>query len=391
MEKILTIEKPLYSKKIIVSLIDAFIFCLTTVILYFFVFLLCFKSFTSYQSNIDYVNSMQNLKDENGNEIYNLTLDYDRDENSYLTYAEEGKKFYEHYETEIVSYFEVYYKDNINISDELKNKYKDIKFLYNVIFLGLPAEYNNVSISDYASTYYRYQTEIVDGKTTIIWNEYGVPREDKMDMNPRGISQRNQSLYNAYQQLISNLSIVNSEYKSNYDSMYFYQDIGLLSSGAISYLIYYFIVPMCTRYCSTLTKLIFGLGYINTKGTKIKKYKYIIKSLLSCILLFIGLYWFNIYTFIILIIAPYLANLLYLLLSKTEQDIFDKMLKIELVDIKKSLIFNSKEEEDEYFNNLNEEVEDEDKEYTDLLNKMETLQVKGVEERIEDEQKSSSK
>lgn len=391
MEKILKIEKPLFHKKALISLLDASIFVITTVILYFFVFLMCFKSFTSYSSNINFVNSIQNLKDENGNEIYNLKLSYNNEENSYLTYAEQGVKYYEYYEDEIVNYFTNLYKDNANVSDELKEKLKNIKFLYNINFLGLPSTYDNLSISSYSTDYYRYQTKVVDGATTILWDEYGVPRTDKGEYNARGISQRNQTLYNSYQNLISNLKIVNSEYNSNYNLMIFYQNIALLSSGAISYIIYYLIIPLFTKYCSTIGKIIFGLGYINTDGTKIKKYKHIIRTILSAILLFIGLYWFNTYTFIILIITPYLCNLLYLLLNKNDQDIFDKIFRIELVDIKNSLIFKSKDEEDEYFKNLDEEVDDTDKEYTDMLSKMSTLEVKGIEEKIEDEQKSSAK
>ena len=91
-----------------------------------------------------------------------------------------------------------------------------------------------------------------------------------------------------------------------------------------------------------------------------------------------------------LVVFPYFINIMYYLLRAKDYDILDKILRIKLVNIKDSLIFDSEEAEKEYFENEDmSEYDESEKDYTNMLSNVGTLDLKSVEEKIEDEQRSN--
>lgn len=380
MQSILKLEKPLLGKKVLASFIDAVLFSIVTFILYAFCFMIGFQNLSDYSVYQKYIMEKEVLNNSSV-EVYNLNID---DKQDFLIYVEQGKKFYEYYEEEIVDYFIESTKNDSNLSDELKERYHNIQFIYNVSYLGLPSEPTTTNDSSYKNNYFQYK--VID--SSIVWNEYGEVNEK--DFNARGLAERRQYCYSKYSTLKQLLQICDPMYKESVAKVSYYSSVSLLSAGSISYFIFYILFPLIFPNSATVGKFILGFGYVNTNGIKIRRYKSFIRALLNAPLTLIALYFFNIYTLLLLIMAPYFANLLYLLLNKHEQDIFERVLRMQIIDVKNSLIFKSKEEETSYFNNLKEDVSDEEKEYTLLLNKMKTLDLKSFEEKIADEEKRNA-
>jgi hypothetical protein len=133
-------------------------------------------------------------------------------------------------------------------------------------------------------------------------------------------------------------------------------------------------------------------GYVNRDGTKLPWYKGLCKALIALVLPVLGMYFTSIYALIILVIFPYFINIMYFLLTAKDQDILDKIFRMKIVDIKNSLMFDSSEAEEEYFKNESyEQYSEEEADYTNMLSNVKTLDLKSIEEKIEDEQRANEK
>ena len=72
------------------------------------------------------------------------------------------------------------------------------------------------------------------------------------------------------------------------------------------------------------------------------------------------------------------------------QDLLDTIFRMQIIDIKNSLFFESEEAEAEYLKSESlEDYDEEELDYTNRLSNLATLDLKSVEEKIEDEQRNN--
>ena len=387
MKEILRIEKVNTLKSIFAILIDIALTVALGVVLFFGVTTPIFKSTTPLAASEEYKASQERIDDTDDKLGYDLTL---KDDLGYKTYIIEAKQFFEYYETEITAKYAQLAAEDKEIEDEYKPRFSDIHFIYNHIFLGLDYKANPVDESSYANSYFIYQ---FDEDTKLpLWNEYGIDNPRTQELNPRGMAEREQYVYMQYTNLVQVLALINSEYTTAISNISLYMSLSSLTATLITYIIFYIIFPLILRNNATIGKKIFGYGYMNKKGTKVSWYKGPCKALCAMILPAVGMFFFTIYSLVIFVIGPIFINLMYYILAAKEQDILDRIFRIQIIDLKHSLFFASKEDEEEYLKNeTSEEYTDEEKEYTDRLSNLGTLNLKSVEEKIEDEQRSSKK
>jgi hypothetical protein len=184
------------------------------------------------------------------------------------------------------------------------------------------------------------------------------------------------------------LPLIDQDYKQAVNDISLYTRLATLTASTLSYSIFYILIPLILKNHATIFRKVFGYGYINKKGTKLPWYKSVCKSLLAFIIPLLGLFMTSIYSVIILVLFPIFINLMYYILSAKDQDILDRIFRMVIVDLKGTLLFESKEAEEEYLKNESlEDYDDEEKEYTDRLSALATLDLKSVEEKIEDEQR----
>ena len=386
MKEILKIEKVNTVKSLFATLIDLLFTAAVGVVFFFFVFTPIFEATTTLSASKSYIQEMNVVQSTDDKVGYDLTFGDNLD---YTKYINEGKKFYEYYETEITNLYYTLALEDEKIEDEYKERFKDIHLVFNYVFLGLDYKAIPTDESSYSNSYFIYQFDNETKDT--IWNEYGIDNPRTLELNKRGLSERQDYCKVAYQGLRSMLMSINKEYKEANADVSLYNCLSALLAGFTSIVIFYLVLPLILGNYATIGKKIFGYGYINTNGKKLTLYKGPIKTLIASILPLLGLYTFNIYTLIILIVFPIFINVIYFVLTAKDQDLIDKILKMQLVDIKNSLFFNSEDEENEYLKNESlDDYDENEKAYTDLLSNLSTLDLKSIEEKIEDKHKKDN-
>lgn len=386
MREILKIEDCHTSKRIIASLIDVVICAVLGVILMFGCFNLLFTSNPEYIKNADYIRENRNIEG-----AYNLNLGNNLD---YQEYYDQGKSFYIYYEKEILALYledlneeEAKYLDKSNPEEvkkfeAKKERYSHIEYIFNTHYIGLPFEPTIDDINSYTNKYFKFVIE----NDKIVYDAWAVDYTERVqDLNPRGIAERKDYCYTIYSSLVGSLRTINPNFTKAEGVIGTFTNISTFLSGFISYLVCYLIIPLSFKNGETIAKKMIGYGYVNKDNTPLKKSKIFIKYLVGALITSISFYFFTVYTVFIFLLFPYAINLFYSLLNSKDIDILDKHLKIRLINIKESLIFNNEKEADEYFNNLDEEVSEEDREYTERLNRLASLNVKSIEEQILEE------
>ena len=393
MNSFLTIEKPDVVKRLTAAFIDLLIVISLGLILFNFVVGPIFDAATDAPELRSYKESVEVVKDTETQNGYNLNLGSNE---TYDKYVKEAKRFFEYYEEKLTDYYYNLALNDKNCPEEFKERFKDIELIYNVYFCGL--KYNPVVTENedgtgetsYSNKYFIYQFD--KNANEYIWGEYAIDNEGYYEeLNERYIVDRQGFCAQKYDNLKVMLSLIDEDYKNGNSSLQLYTNLNALFSTVVSILIIYAAIPYCFGNFATIGKKIFGYGYINKNGTKLSWYKGLCKTLCCMVLPALGLYLFNIYTLVFFAIAPYFVNLMFLLLGKSEADIFEKVFRMRMIDVKKSSLFETEEELNEFLKSeYDENYTQEEIDYTNALANMEVLDLKGIEEKIEDEKRSTS-
>ena len=100
MKEILKIEKVNTVKSLFATLIDLLFAAAVGVVFFFFVFTPIFEATTTLSASKSYIQEMNVVQSTDDKVGYDLTFGDNLD---YTKYINEGKKFYEYYETEITN------------------------------------------------------------------------------------------------------------------------------------------------------------------------------------------------------------------------------------------------------------------------------------------------
>lgn len=319
MEKRLRIEKAFILHRIYLYLIDIAFASLATISLYFLIISSVFGLGFNYYENKDNINRTLNE--------FNLTL---KDDLSYDKYEGVIQDFYfNKYENEIIKDYKESYKKDYTIYH-----------IYNVVVLGLPTVVNGeVSRSDYFEYVLNEDNSInydVVAKTVP-----GSGRNYEKNMHD--------IFYNQYKKLNELLKRYNKEYFDVLSKNNLYETISRASGILFSLLVFFVIIPLTNKSSQTLAEKLFKIGNVEAKnGYTLKKYKVILRCLITYLLPSLGVIFLSMYSFIILTIGLLFLNLMIMILSSNNKDISQKILKIDSVDLNQSLIFKNKSEEKEF-------------------------------------------
>lgn len=386
MKEILKIEKVDIIKVLTAVLIDLVLVVGLALILFNFAFIPLFKATTSFGTAEEYKTTLRKVADTPDKVGYDLTLKSDL---TYDVYINEAKNFYEYYEKEIVTYYTDLALKDTDVKEEYKSRFQDLELIFNFTFLGLDYRAIPTEETSYSNAYFIYK---FDSDNNILWNEYAIDHPRTQNLNERGIAERQDYVYSAYSSLDTILATLDKNYAKANGDINLYNSLSSMLASATSILIFYMTIPLILKNNSTIGKKIFGYGYINKNLTTLPWYKVVCKTSVAMVLPILGMFLFSTYSFIILVVFPYFINIMYFLLAAKDKDLLDKLFRMKMVNIKQSLIFTSKEAEDEYLKNESlDKYDEKEKEYTDMLSNMGTLDLKSIEEKIEDEQRSIEK
>lgn len=344
MKKRIRIEKSPISKVILAYTFDNLSVCLSTLVLYFIILFSIFHSFFSYT---DLKNNINNTYEQ-----YNLNLG-----------SNEGYQTYENVLQEF--YFNQFPSEITKEYNETYSKEYTIYHIYNVVVLSLPEE---PTTSNYKTDLYHYKSND-DGSFLV--DEVG---EKEVGSGSYYIRSMNDLFYNSYSKLktLLNKYYSTNNYQLNNEvlTIYKYEFISRLVSFLLSWIILYILIPCLSKNKTTIFEKKFKICRVNKKnGYLINNYKLIVRSVILLLVPGIGIVFFNKYTLIILGIGFYLLNGLLIVLSKKNEDLGDKILRIEVASTPQSLICKNKEEQEKIENNIeNKKITDED-----FLNKLQNI------------------
>ena len=388
MNEILKVEKAETFRSLFAAFIDALFVIALGVVFFFGAYQPLFKATTSLGTAPDYIVSVRKVESTDDKHGYNLDLEEGL---TYDKYVLEAKYFFEYHAEKITThYYETALKDN-SVPEEYKERFKDLELIYNYIFLGLDYRALATEETSYSNNYFIYKFDNENNR--FVWEEYAIDNPRTEELNERGIAEREDYVYYSYNNLDNILHRIDPDYVTANQDINLFTNICTFLSSFTSILILYILIPACFKTHQTLGKKIFGYGYINTKnGKTISYYKILLKTLMGMVLPLIGMYFCTIYTVIMLVVFPYFINLIYYLLKAKDYDILDKILRMKLINVKDSLMFENDAAEIDYLKNEDlSEYDDAEKDYTDMLSRLSTLDFKSIEEKIEDEQRSNEK
>jgi uncharacterized RDD family membrane protein YckC len=311
------LERPILYKQILSSLINALAIALLGLACYFLVCQPILNSNGDYSSSIAYKNDREienNLRKTSG-------LDYKE-------YSGPVDRFWlESFPNEVA---EIY-------NDSLKTDYT-IQYLYNLNVCRLPA---NPTPANYSTAYFAYEV-----------NEDGSIAKDKIaivktsTLNSRGLRDLADIYWNAYEKLPSLFSKIDPSYEAAISRIRLDEGLSRLSSVGFSFLVFEIVWPLIERNASSLGEKILGLGYVNTNGFRVRKWKIPLRGLLMGAPALCGSFVLNVYSVTLLWVAPFFFNLIFMLFSKDNQSLADRLCFLICVDLKNSDIYVSEDEKE---------------------------------------------
>ncbi len=343
MRKELRLTEPNNGRHVLSYLTDILLTGVTSVILYYLLLVLFFNPIGHYKDYADKKNEIETQ--------YQLNLDSDES--------------YDVYESVIKDFYFTYY------SDEIVNSYKEsgydftIEHIYNIEVLGLPM---NPTSSSYSTELYRYKTD-TDGK--IIVDEIALRIDGSGNTYYKNLKDL---FYNSYDDLKDYLSLFDSKYYEVTYKVEKQKMINRFISFGISIFVYYILIPCLSKYGSTLMEKTQKLGYVNNKnGYLMSKWKNLIKAIIIWVIPFLGLIKFTNYSIILLMLLPLFINCVLIIFTNNHGQIADKILGLCCVDTEDSLIFGSKEEEENYHN-----MEIKDQDFIEKLQNSKSIDIKNI-------------
>lgn len=320
MDKSVRISKALINTRIKANLINLTIFTIFVVALYFFVLFVIFGFGFGYNSRKQEIQSIE--------QKYDLRLG---EEASYDDYEKALKKFYfTSFQEEICSEYKTLY-----------NKEYTIVHIYNIVVLNLPAE---PSFDNYKTSFYQYSQK-EDGT-------FDVDQEAiKVEGNGKYYEKSMHDLYyNSYKKLKILLENYDEDYYAMKVKNYNFEVMARGISFALIFLIMFVAIPIGNKEGATLIEKKLDLAYVNiSNGYLCKKWRIILRNVLSFCIPFIGVLLANKYSIIILTIGYIFLDHLILLFSKNNLMLEEKICRIEVCIVSESLLFKNEVEETNYF------------------------------------------
>lgn len=271
----------------------------------------------------------------------------------------EGEDYKEYEKVIKYFYFDEYTEDilkDINKSGTVHS----ITYIYNVNVLELPT---SPTATKNSSDFYKYK---VDSEGNYLVDELGERIAGSGTNYDKNISD---FFYTTYNDIPYLARTYNAEYKRAFDNNNTYESISRFSGFVLSYLILFILLPLILKNGSTIFQKVFDIGYVNYRdGFSIKKYKLIFRPFIYFLIPTFGLYFFNIYTIVLLVVAPLFINFVAMVLSSEKRDLFDLICKTDTCTISESLIYKDENEALEKENNENKEYTD--KSFVETLTKI---------------------
>jgi hypothetical protein len=141
----------------------------------------------------------------------------------------------------------------------------------------------------------------------------------------------------------------NQEYFDLNTATYNHECYARLIGFIISFVVFFVIIPLKVNECQTLMMKKFDLAYVNFKnGYYLKKYKVVLRYVISLLLPLIGFVLATKYSIVILILGYILIDYLLMLFSKDNLNISDSILRIETCKLSESLLFADIKDEKAY-------------------------------------------
>lgn len=338
--KELKISKPVLSKRILGLVINYAVVAVSIVALYFsIIYGICGTCF----NYVTYKNQVSETLKEN-------KLDYDQSKD-YLTYKEVVDEIYfNKYPNEILTFYQ-----------NSDSRISSIEHAYNVYVLNLPVV---PTVDSYKTDYYEY-AQNSDGSfnTNVVAN--------RIEGSGKRYESNMQSLfYKTYSNLNSFVYKFDSEYKLNLDNVQLQERIVRLISSIIPMVIFMIVLPLTNKYGSNIFEKKFNIGRAERRnGFIVKKYQIFLRNFVGMILPVVGIVFFNIYSVVILSIAPLFLNILVMIINKNNYDLMDLIMFTESIEINNSLIFKNEKEEYIYIKEHKDVYMEDD----DLLSKLEKI------------------
>ena len=340
--KSLKLIKPIISKRIIAFLLNILVFGACSLALYFATLYGVFATGFNYIDNQNYINEVK--KDNNLNLKEDLT---------YQEYEKVVTKFY--YET---------YPDQIfNYYHEYDERISSLTHAYNVFVLNLPVE---PTVEYYQTEYFKYQ-QLSDGSFDVNAKAIQISGSGKRyEANMQSL------FYMSYSHLKDFVYKFDENYKKANDQNVLFERLSRTVAFIIPYIAFYIVIPLVSKNGSTLFETKFNIGRVERKnGFRVKKFQTLIRYLVAFIIPFIGFYYFNLYSVILLTIAPLFLNILVMIINKNNYDLLDLICYTEGVDVSNSLIFKDPKEEYIYYKNNKNIYSDE--EYVNALSNIDKI------------------
>lgn len=347
MNKDFRIEKPIIYKRILAILFNLVTVGLSTLILYFLLFMQVFES------TINFSNNLKNI--EEIEQKYSLNIN----SNDYKDYKEVVEDFYFNSE---------YSKDIIEEANKKNDAEYSIYYIFNVEVLKLP---RLPDATNYKTEYFTYK---LSNEGEVLIDEVGVMAIKDDELSSYGRQMIFDIYKNGHSSIYKLLYKYDQIYRNSFDTLNYITSVSLVSSYSISVFIFYILVPLFNREKDSLGYQLFNLTYVNFKGYKVSYFIKTSKNLVSLILFGVGLYFPTVYGIFLLIIGPMIFELILVSVSNNKRDIFDSLFKIDCCSLKDSLVFKNKNHENEYIKNVVSGYED--PEFIERISFVEEINVK---------------
>ena len=312
--RIISVDK---NKRLVTYLLDVLSVCVSTTILFFAIL------YGIFATSFKYVDHKQNVKQYEDHYQLNLPSNLE-----YKDYETVIKRFYlEEYPEELLKDIQKTYP---TIST--------IEHAYNVTVLSLPTE---PTPTNYKTTYHQY-VQNADGTFDVDVLAVEIPGMggDNYRRNMRDI------FYQTYSSLKSLLRDYNEDYNYLVTEITSQESLSRIIAGSLSVIVFYMIIPLFSKYDSTLFEKINDIGHVTRDdGFKEKKYKVLLRALIIFIIPLGGLVLFDKYSIILLVVLPLFIWLLMIIFSQDSIDLSDKFTFTRPFVISESEVFTSKGEE----------------------------------------------
>lgn len=319
MDKSVRISKALINTRIKANLLNLIILTISVVLLYFFVIYIIFGFGFGYNQRKQDIQSIE--------QKYDLRLGEGA---SYADYEKALKKFY----------FTSFQEDICLEYKKLYNKEYTIVHIYNIVVLNLPAE---PTFDNYKTNFYQYSQK-----------EDGTFDVDKEAIKVEGSGKYyERSMHDLYYNSYKKLKTLLENYDENYYAMkvknYNFEVIARGISFALIFLVMFVAIPISNKEGATLIEKKFDLAYVNIRnGYLCKKWRIVLRNVLSFCIPFIGILLGNTYSIIILTVGYLFLDHLILLFSKNNLMLEEMICRVETCIISESLLFKNETEEAEY-------------------------------------------